>query len=94
MYVKVSKIEYVEVYDHATFIYTKNNKYVTKKTLTEWELELKNHNFIRCHRSYLVNKYRIKQLQKNYVELFSRKTIPVSRKHHDDLMNSLNDLIE
>lgn len=44
-----------------------------------------NGNFIRCHRSYIVNSSKIMKIEKDNIKLYNDKVIPISRSHYKDL---------
>lgn len=48
-------ILYIEAWDDYVKIHTQKETFVKKKTLTYYENSLQHSDFIRCHRSYLVN---------------------------------------
>jgi len=54
-------------------------EYSFYKKLDEVEEELKKHDFVRCHQSFLVNAKKISSLRGNELELVSGDTIPISK---------------
>lgn len=66
------------------------NPLVVSKTLKEYEDLLQDHGFIRVHKSYLVNKKYVRQLDKDgMILLYNDKNIPVSRRKKDEVMKLL-----
>ena len=53
--IKPEDIYYFEVKDKTVIIKTKINTYTSSHPLKYYETKLKNYNFYRCHRAYLVN---------------------------------------
>jgi DNA-binding LytR/AlgR family response regulator len=53
--IKPEDIYYFEVRDKTVIIKTKINTYTSSHPLKYYETKLKNYNFYRCHRAYLVN---------------------------------------
>lgn len=82
--IPTSEVHYVEAYDDYVKIYTKEGYHLKKKTLSYYESTLNPTDFIRIHRSYLLNiSYltKIESFEKNsYVAVLSSgKRIPISR---------------
>lgn len=79
---------------HKIYVYTEKRKVtVLKVTLNEIEGMLKN-KFIRCHRSFLVNKEKIVTIEKNYSELIlvNQLKIPVSTRKKKEVKLQLTNL--
>ena len=82
---KISDIVYLKSKDGKTTLVTKNGSYQTREGLRFWESRLNELNFIRCHRSYIINAAYItrmihvlgeyKELTLDYCDL----NIPISR---------------
>jgi two-component system, LytTR family, response regulator LytT len=60
-------------------VQTKNKKYTLRKSLNAFLLELNNSNFIKVHRSYVVNKSKITS-KKTHCLFIDKFEIPISRK--------------
>lgn len=74
-----------EVY---TKIITKDKEYITDKTLVQWEKELKNDpRFIRTHRNFIVNTYKIRKFDfdREEVGFENKKTALLSRNYKKEL---------
>lgn len=65
-----------------SYIYLSGNgKKLVSKTLSDLEDLLDNKGFFRCHKSHLINKSHIAELESNYTVILSNgKNIPVSRR--------------
>lgn len=74
------KIVYIKSDNNYIEIYTEKKTYIKRCSLESVHNLLKSEDFIRVHRSYIVNKNYIKALLSNQIEVIS-KTIPVSRKY-------------
>lgn len=77
-------IYYIEAYDDYVKIFTKDDYYLKKKTMNYFEQALSATEFLRTHRSYIVNMQqitRIEPYEKNsYIALLKNgKKIPLSR---------------
>jgi DNA-binding LytR/AlgR family response regulator len=92
--IQVDSITYIEVMDKDITIYTTDNCYEVKNSLSKLEKDLKKYNskFYRCHKSYLVNMKHIQYIKKNTV--FVKNTeIPVSRHKIKDFKLNLADVL-
>lgn len=74
-------IIYIEFYDRKTIIHRKNDDIFTTLTLKEWLFILKDYNFSRPHRAYILNLKHVKDLRTDSVILSNDKEIPLSRKY-------------
>lgn len=67
--VQCQKIKFIEAQDDFVMIYTDDSKYLKKQTLKYFEENLDPSQFIRIHRSYVINNSFIKQ-----IELFEKES--------------------
>lgn len=81
-------IIYIEVVDDYVKIVTENANHLVLSTLKHIEARL-NHQFVRTHRSYIVNKKRIENLFDGKIHL-GPKVIPVSKTHRPQVLRSIN----
>jgi two-component system LytT family response regulator len=78
--------------NYSTFFLQDNESLLVCKPIYEYEEILKDHGFIRCHQSHLVNKKFIKSWKKEYGDfllLFNGTEIPVSRNKKDSVKKAL-----
>ncbi|MCM1388191.1 MAG: LytTR family DNA-binding domain-containing protein [Bacillus sp. (in: Bacteria)] len=76
----VSKIWYVEARAHRCILYTADAEYVLLASISETAQYLEKHSeFIRCHRSYLVNIRHTAAIIKTDLILDDKRRLPVSR---------------
>ncbi len=91
--VKADSILYVESDSNYSKCYLLNDKVIlVSKTLKEMENVLAKHNFIRVHRSFLINVNRLSKYVKGeggYVVMENGKSIDVSRRKKDNLTDRL-----
>jgi two-component system, LytTR family, response regulator len=92
--VPVDEVVYMEAYDDYIKIFTTDNYYLKKKTMSYYEMALDPSRFFRTHRSYIINLAhltRIEPLEKNsYVAILkSGKKIPLSRGSYGKLKELL-----
>ena len=78
------EIIFIEAYGHFLEIQTTQQKHTAKIPLREIENKLTS-DFIRCHRSYIVNMRFIKKITRTEVTLDSEKAIPLSRRLYADV---------
>lgn len=88
--VPTAEIEYLEAYDDYVKIFAKSGKYLKKKTMNHFEQSLPAAQFIRIHRSYILNineLTKIESYEKNsYVAILrSGARVPISRTSYSDL---------
>lgn len=83
-----SSILYIEVIDDYVKIVTEKGTHLVLSTLKQMEARL-NHQFIRTHRSFIVNKHKIENLYDGKI-LLGPVQIPVSKTHRSEVMRSIN----
>lgn len=91
------EIDYIESVDGSIFVYVGEENYVCALTLTELEYRLLNFGFFRCHRSYIVNLQKVREIitwtKNSYsLRLISGKdsVVPLSRSKLQELKALLN----
>lgn len=78
--IQVSKIWYIEARAHQCILYTEDETYVLHSAISEMVRMLCGRKeFVRCHRSYLVNVQHISAIVKPELVLDDKRRIPVSR---------------
>lgn len=76
----LSKIWYIEARAHQCILYTKTEEYILSASISEMAEYLGGHrDFVRCHRSYLVNLQHISVIVKSELTLDDGRKLPVSR---------------
>lgn len=80
--IPISRISYVEARDKKIYVCTRSDSYGFYDTVDHM-LELLPPYFIRCHRSYIVNKKKVKKIHftEGMVELDTGETLPLSRSY-------------
>lgn len=73
----VKSIHHIEVYDKACFIHTDSKVIKTYLSLEEVSKQLVGKNFLRCHRSYIVNMRSIVNVDESDFILQSGKRVPI-----------------
>lgn len=76
----VQDILYLEAHAGGSRIYTTGNAYYCDKSLLQWENELPDEYFFRCHKKYLISLSHIELLNNHCVQLSQGRKLPVSRR--------------
>lgn len=91
--VKINEIYYIESDARLVNIHLKNEVLVSYGKLSDMEEILKG-NFLRTHKSYLVNLERVKSYKHNQVILDNGKVIPISRNSISKVKNEIFDYVK
>jgi DNA-binding LytR/AlgR family response regulator len=83
------KIQFVEALADYVIIQTENKKHIVHFTMKGIVSRLPEDNFVRTHRSYIVNLDRIEALEDNSI-LIGEKYIPIGASYKDALLDRLN----
>lgn len=76
----VSRIWYIEARAHQCILYTEEEDFLLRSSISEVAGQLKGRReFVRCHRSYLVNLHHVSAIVKPELILDDRRRLPVSR---------------
>jgi len=71
-------IYYISMFSHIASIQTEKDVYELRKTAQELSDMLPGY-FVRCHRSYIVNLFKVKCMYKEFLLLSNGRTLPISR---------------
>jgi two-component system, LytTR family, response regulator len=80
-----NEIRYVESYGNYIFIYCAAERIMSKQTLTQFEAQLPDDNFIRIHKSYIISMKAIKFFEGNEISIGEKK-LPVGKVYRNDLL--------
>lgn len=82
------KILYFESREKKIYVRAARQEYGFYDTM-EHLLEILPDHFVRCHRSYIVNKWKVKKvvLSQNYIEMTNAEMIPISRSYRTEVKN-------
>lgn len=91
--IKISSkdLMYIEVNDHKLSYFTINESIFGYGTLSDLELKLRNHSFLRCNRSYLINPRYIKGIENQMVIMKNGDKLKISRSRKKQFMNELTE---
>lgn len=76
--IPLSSIQYIDVYGHQSCIHTEQGVIVTRRGLDDLESTIDSPDFLRCHRSVLVNMNHIQSLEGNDFRMSDSSLIPIS----------------
>lgn len=86
-----NEILYIESLSDYIKIYTKKNKVlVTRETISNLEVKLPSHQFLRIHRSYIINLNKTDSYTNELVEI-DKNAIPISRTYKENVLKKLNE---
>lgn len=89
--VEIDKILFIHSDKDYTELQTRDNKYLSSESLKHWEVFLKDHNFLRVHKSYLVNQNEIVKISASKLEISDEYSIPIGRVYKSNVNELLND---
>jgi DNA-binding LytR/AlgR family response regulator len=75
--INLGEILYAESQDNYVFIYTEEKRQLFHMTLKDLEAKINSSDFIRSHRSFLINRRKIEAISANYVRI-NKKEIPIN----------------
>lgn len=86
--VELKDIYFFESYGNYVKVWKQNEYFLTPQTLTLIESQLSGADFIRIHKSYIVNKQLISYVEGNMVVLKGGKTLPIGKNHRQAFKDS------
>ncbi len=93
--IDLRSLEYIEIYGHRLLVHLKNGEPLEcYGSLSELEKELLRYDFVRTHKSYLVNCACIYSIEKNQVILDDKVAIPLSRYKSETVRNKFVKLLQ
>ena len=90
--IKIDSIVYIETARPNILIYTYDNMYTTKMSISKIEKILSEYGFFRCHNSYIVNLKLIESMNGNTV-VVKGKNIPISKYRVKDLKLAITNIL-
>ncbi len=78
-------IYYIEVDNHHIILHLHEETIRFKAKLKEFEMQFKEPQFCKCHRSYIVNLKYVGRISREGVEVDGKKTLPISKSRWEDL---------
>jgi len=86
---EIKDILFVEAYDNYAYIQALKEKYLISHTLKSIEEKLPSSDFVRVHRSFLINFAFIKSISEGYVFLEQHK-VPIGKAYRQELMDKIS----
>ena len=87
--IDVNSIYYVEANGDYATVYTAEKNHTIYSTMKALENKINNDNFIRVHRSYIINLSKVTDIEDNNL-LVNKKIIPIGASYKNELMKKLN----
>lgn len=91
--VSVSKILYIEKFEHSLVFHTEYGKFNKKLTLRDVEEEFEELGFLKCNRGMMVNSHYVQYFTKREVNLGS-EVVPISRGQYDEFAKKWQNLFK
>jgi two-component system LytT family response regulator len=88
-FIRIKEITHISSNSNYSTIFLKGGQSIlTSKTLKYWEKSIDSKFFIRCHQSYLVNRFAIRQFhsKNRLISLENNINIPMSRSKRNELL--------
>lgn len=87
-YVNVNRKDILFIHSHLDYteLHHVNGKYVAQETLSHWEKSLGSFEFVRVHKSYMVNVVSIEHIKGNRIFLSNGESIPIGRTYKDEFI--------
>lgn len=89
--VEVNELRYVEALGDYVQVFSENNKFILNGTLKAVDSKLPKKDFLRVHRSYIVNLNKIDKLEEGSI-IIGKKLIPVGRSYKKEFTQRINTL--
>jgi DNA-binding LytR/AlgR family response regulator len=74
----ISSIRYIDVYGHQSRIHTYRGTVVTRRGLDDLESAINSPDFLRCHRSFLVNLNHVERIEGCDFRMLDQTLVPIS----------------
>ncbi|KPI55738.1 chemotaxis protein CheY [Clostridioides difficile] len=81
----LNQIKYIEVQKKDMLIHTINKNFDVRYSLSKIEKELNPYQFIRCHKSFIINLSYVENIKPNNVILESGEEVPISRYRYKEV---------
>lgn len=85
----LEEIVYLEAYDNYSYLYTPDQKYIISSNLKAIENKLTDHQFVRVHRSYIINLKYVDGIEDDFI-LMLKARIPIGKTYKDDFMKFID----
>ncbi len=90
--IKIDSIAYIETDRPNILIYTSDNIYTTKMSISKMEKILSEYGFFRCHNSYIINLKLVESMNGNFIKVHG-KDIPISKYRIKELKLAITNIL-
>ncbi|MDL2293138.1 LytTR family DNA-binding domain-containing protein [Ruminococcaceae bacterium OttesenSCG-928-D13] len=80
--IPIGDIYYIEIMGRTATFHTGQGNFNCPARLKDLELELLDDNFVRCHKSFLVNLYKIQRVKRYEFQLKNGEVVPIGKSHY------------
>ena len=89
--IALNSLRYIETFNRNLLLHTERENIICYKSMKEMERELCEKGFVRCHTSYLVNLYYVKNVRSRSleIELITGEILPISQPKRKKFMEQL-----
>lgn len=87
----LASIHYIDVYGHQSRIHTSKGVVVARRGLDDLESAIDSRDFLRCHRSFLVNLNHVEGMEGNDFRMEDRTLVPISSANAARIRNQFID---
>lgn len=88
--VNVKDILYINSDSDYTEIILKNQKILSSESLKHWDSELSDFDFVRIHKSYLINFSKVRKIRTTSVQMENTDTLPIGRAYKDAVTEKIS----
>lgn len=82
-------LKFIDTYERKVKVHTEDGAHLSSRKLKEYEAELPESCFARCHNSFLVNLAFVKRVNQLEIELLSGELLPISQPRRKQFMKTL-----
>ena len=86
--INFDEIKYIESLSDYIKIHLNDKTIITRETISNIEVKLPKHQFLRIHRSYIISISKIESFTNEFVEI-DNKALPISRSYKTSVLNKL-----
>lgn len=84
--ITIANIQYIKSDTDYTLLYMDEHKYLTSESLRYWEAHLDPNQFVRVHKSYIINAAHITKVSSNQIFMNNEHKIPIGRSYKEDFV--------
>lgn len=85
----ISDIRYLQADSDYVEVHLANKKYLSSKSLKQWEAQLSTRQFVRIHKSYIINLTKIEKITGSRVVLEQGVDLPIGRAYKETVLDYL-----